>query len=193
MPSPHTIETDRLVLRQWIETDRDPFAVMCADPAVMEFFPATLSRAESDAMVDHVQAHIDEKNWGLWAVEGKSDGSFLGFVGLHPTSLKLPFPPTVEIGWRLAKSAWGKGFATEAANECLKFGFEEISLGEIVSFTAVPNLRSVAVMRRIGLRDRQEVFEHPALPPGHALRDHVLYGLTAGEWGARRNDQNSPM
>jgi len=142
-------ETDRLRLRQWLATDREPFAALNADPRVMEFFPATLDRATSDAMADYCEALIAKRGWGFWAAEVKGSGQFIGFVGLHTPS-ELPFSPCVEIAWRLAFKHWGKGFASEAASGALQVGFGLLNLPEIVSFTAVRNLRSRAVMERLG-------------------------------------------
>ena len=183
-PLDHPVElgTQRLVLRTWRDTDRDAFADLNADPAVMEFFPSTLSRAASDASVDAWQAQFAEKGWSNWAVERQATGQFIGFVGLSVPMRVLPFTPCVEVGWRLARSAWGKGYASEAAREALRFGFETLQLDEIVSFTAVVNARSRAVMERIGMRNANEDFEHPAVPEGSALRLHCLYRLSQRQW-----------
>ncbi len=166
--------THRLNLRDWREADRDPFAALTADPDVMEFFPATLSRAQSDALIDCHQALLESGDPGLFAVEVRETGEFIGFVGLAVPSFEASFTPCVEIGWRLARSAWGHGYASEAARAVVTHGFETLGLTEIVSFTAVGNARSRAVMERIGLRLVDE-FEHPNLPEGHPLRRHVLY------------------
>lgn len=172
------IETERLVLRQWRDADRDPWAAMNADAEVMEFFPSTLTREQADGFVDHVAAHIDRHGWGLFATEVRASGDFIGFVGLAPASFEAHFTPAVEIGWRLTRAAWGSGYATEAARAVLDMGFRELGLDEIVSFTAVDNLPSRAVMQRIGLRhDPADDFDHPKLAPGHRLRRHVLYRL----------------
>jgi RimJ/RimL family protein N-acetyltransferase len=176
-------ETERLRLRQWLPADREPFAAMNADPRVMEFFPATLDRAASDAMADRGESLIAERGWGFWATEIKQDARFIGFVGLHMTAPELPFPPCVEIGWRLAFQHWGKGFATEAARGCLHVGFEQLNLPEIVSFTTVGNIRSRAVMKRLGMREDVATFEHPKIPAGHPLRPHCLYRLSRDQWG----------
>jgi RimJ/RimL family protein N-acetyltransferase len=178
---PQLIEpkTARLQLRQWQERDRDPFAALCADPKVMEYFPATLDRSTSDAMVDRCQALIADRGWGLWAVELQATQEFIGFVGLHMPQVELPFSPCVEVGWRLAAAHWGKGYATEAAQAALQVGFEVLELDEIVSFTAMGNVRSQAVMKRLGMTF-SGTFEHPTLPVGHELRQHCLYRLTNG-------------
>ncbi len=177
------IETERLVLRQWTESDRDPFAALNADPVVMEHFPAPLSRAESDAFVDRHSAIIDARGWGLWAVDVRASGSFIGFIGLSVPVFDADFVPCVEIGWRLAADAWGQGYATEGATRVLAHAFDRIGLDDVVSFTAVQNLPSRRVMDKIGLTFRQE-FDHPNLP-GHRLERHVLYGRRADERNPR--------
>lgn len=177
------LETARLLLRHWRESDREPFAAMNADPAVMEFFPALQSRAASDASVDAWQTELEERGWSNWAVELRSTRQFIGFVGLSVPRRVLPFSPCVEVGWRLARAHWGRGYATEAARAVLRFGFERLALPEIVSFTAVPNVRSRAVMERIGMRDTHQDFEHPAVPEGSPLRAHCLYRINRDEWG----------
>ena len=136
------IETERLRLRQWIESDREPFARLNNDPQVMEFFPSILDRVVSDVIIDRAQAKIAEYGWGFWAVESRQNQKFIGFVGLQIPTANLPFSPCVEIGWRLAFEYWGKGYATEAAKAALKVGFDRLELPEIVSFTAINNHRS---------------------------------------------------
>lgn len=175
-------DTERLRLRQWCAADREPFAALNADPKVMEFYPAPLGRAESDAMAIRCQALIAERGWGFWAVETKDTQEFIGFVGLHTPAPELPFSPCVEVGWRLAAKHWGKGFATEAARGALRIGFDRLGLPEIVSFTSVGNIRSRAVMERLGMRQAEATFEHPAIPVGSALRKHCLYRLSRGQW-----------
>lgn len=175
-------DTERLRLRQWCVADREPFAALNADPNVMEFFPAPLNRAESDAMADRCQALIAERGWGFWAAEAKNTQEFIGFVGLHIPGPELPFSPCVEVGWRLAAKHWGKGFATEAARGALRIGFERLWLPEIVAFTSVDNIRSRAVMERLGMSEASETFEHPAIPVANALRQHCLYRLSRGQW-----------
>lgn len=175
-------DTERLRLRQWCAADREPFAALNADPIVMQFFPALLTRAESDAMADRCQALIGERGWGFWAVETRTASEFIGFVGLHIPASELPFSPCVEVGWRLAAKHWGKGFATEAARGALHVGFKRLGLLEIVSFTAVGNIRSRAVMGRLGMLETKETFEHPNIPIGHVLRQHCLYRLSRGQW-----------
>ena len=170
------IRTERLVLRQWIDSDREPWAALNADAETMRYFPSTLTREDADAAADRFSARIESNGWGLWAVE--RDGEFIGFTGLAVPAFDAPFLPGVEIGWRFARHAWGQGYASEAARAALAFGFERLALDEIVSFTAVDNRRSQAVMERIGMtRDESNDFEHPAVPVGNPLRLHVLYRL----------------
>ena len=174
--------TKRLILRRWTENDREPFAALNADPKVMQHFPSTLSRADSDAMIDRIEAHFDAHGWGLWAVETIADATFIGFVGLWPPSFTAHFTPAVEIGWRLAHHAWGNGFASEAAESVLHFGFDALGLNEIVSFTSTENIASQRVMQRIGMhRDSVDDFDHPGISPGHRLTRNVLYRLKAAE------------
>lgn len=177
--------TSRLRLRQWQDGDKEVFAQLNADPEVMRYFPGTQTREQSDRSIAVWAAELEERGWSNWAVEQVSDGSFIGFVGLSVPRRALPFMPCVEIGYRLAKEYWGKGFATEAGREALRFGFEELQLPEVVSFTAKLNLPSQAVMRRLGMRDAHEDFEHPALPEGNPLRPHCLYRLKRESWVAR--------
>lgn len=173
-----TYETERLRLRPWTPDDRAPFAALNADPRVMEHMPALLDREQSDAMLDRIEAAMAEQGFGAWAVERRDAPGLLGFVGLGRPRFDAPFTPCVEIGWRLAFAHWGHGFATEAAREALRVGFEEHGLDEIVSFTAVPNTRSRRVMEKLGMRrDPAEDFDHPDLAEGHVLRRHVLYRI----------------
>ncbi|MEM9555555.1 MAG: GNAT family N-acetyltransferase [Acidobacteriota bacterium] len=182
MTDPPELETrlepvsERLQLRSWRDADRAPFAALNADPVVMEHYPAPLTRAESDALLDRWQAQIEARGWGFWAVEHKDTGTLIGGVGLSIPRPPFPFLPCVEVGWRLARQHWGHGYATEAARVALDAGFGPIGLDEIVSFTAASNLRSRAVMERLGMRYDRD-FEHPALAIGHPLRRHCLYRL----------------
>lgn len=170
------LRTERLWLRRWTDTDREPFAVLNSDPEVMEFLPSMLTRAESDAMVDRIEASFDERAFGLFAVEVVETGRFIGFVGLWPAGFEAAFTPAVEVGWRLARPAWGHGYATEAARATVADGFDRVELQDIVSFTSVINERSQRVMQRVGMtRDPVEDFDHPRLDEGHRLRRHVLY------------------
>jgi RimJ/RimL family protein N-acetyltransferase len=172
------METERLVMRRWREEDRAPFAAMNADPEVMEHFPARLTRAESDGLVDRIEAQFDRLGYSLWALEVRESGEFIGFTGLALQTFEAPFLPAVEIGWRLARPAWGHGYAIEAARRAARYAFEGAGLDGIISMTAVPNVRSQAVMRRLGMtRDPAEDFDHPRVPEGSPLRRHVLYRL----------------
>jgi RimJ/RimL family protein N-acetyltransferase len=172
------LSTTRLTLRNWQEQDLAPFAAQNADPEVMQFMPRCLTRAESDDFACGAQRQIAACGWGLWAVEQRADGQFIGCVGLAVPSFHEHFTPCVEVAWRLRRASWGHGYATEAARECLRFAFEELALPEVVAFTVPANLRSRAVMERLGMvRKPQQDFEHPRLPPGHPLRRHVLYRL----------------
>lgn len=179
------LETPRLLLRQWRDADYAPFAALNADPAVMEFFPEPLERSASDALAHRCRALIEERGWGVWAVELKSEGHFIGSTGLHVPAADLPCSPCVEVGWRLARAAWGKGYATEAASAALRFGFTVVALPEIVAFTALGNVRSQAVMERLGMRRDQNTFQHPAVPEASQLREHCLYRITRQEWLAK--------
>ena len=170
------IETDRLILRQWKSSDVEPFVSLNADSRVMEFFPATLSRAETEAMIATAEERISRDGFGLWAAEVKGTKVFIGFIGLSVLGYPLPFSPCVEVGWRLAFDYWGRGYAQEGARAALAFGFDKLGLEEIVSFTSVSNLRSRHVMDRIGMTyDVQGDFDHPKLPEHHPLKRHVLY------------------
>jgi ribosomal-protein-alanine N-acetyltransferase len=170
--------TDRLILRRWRDADREPFAALNADPEVMEHFPAALTRAQSDEMIERVEAGFDRYGFGLWALELAGTGEFIGFTGLSVPRFEAPFMPAVEVGWRLARSAWGHGYASEAARRALQVGFDEYELAEVVSFTATVNVRSQAVMRRIGMTsDPADDFDHPAIAEGHPIRRHVLYRI----------------
>jgi RimJ/RimL family protein N-acetyltransferase len=170
------ITTDRLCLRRWRPSDRAPFAALNGDPRVMEYFPSTMSREESDALVTSIEAHFERHGFGLWAVEIPTVVPFAGFIGLAIPRFTAHFTPCVEIGWRLAAEQWGHGYATEGARAVLRFGFETLGLREIVSFTVPANRRSRRVMGRIGMRHNPvDDFDHPALPEDHPLRRHVLY------------------
>jgi len=175
--------TERLQLRQWTFNDRKPFTAMSADPKVMEFFPSTLNKSESDAIADTCESLIAERGWGVWAAELLETGEFIGFVGLHIPRADLPPSPCVEILWRLAPSHWGHGYATEAAAAALKVGFEQLDLQEIVSFVVPSNHRSRAVMERLNMTDTGETFEHPEVPEPSHLREHCLYKISKEMWG----------
>ncbi len=163
------LNTERLLLRRWREADREPFARMNADPHVMEYFPAPLTRAESDALVDRIEAHFADRGWGPYAAELRATGAFVGFIGLSVPVFRAHFTPCVEIGWRLAAEHWGKGLATEGARAVLDYAFTELRLPEVVSFTTVANLRSRRVMEKLGMtHDPADEFDLPGLPKGHS-------------------------
>jgi RimJ/RimL family protein N-acetyltransferase len=177
------LESPRLVLRGWRESDLAPFGALNDDPAVMEHFPKRLTRAESDAFVARIADHFAEHGFGFWAVEAPGAADFLGFVGLAYPRFQSHFTPCVEIGWRLAREHWGLGYAPEAARAALRFGFEQIGLDQIVSFTVPANLKSRRVMEKIEMhRDPGDDFDHPSIPQGHPLRRHVLYRMDRAEW-----------
>jgi RimJ/RimL family protein N-acetyltransferase len=181
-----TITTPRLLLRQWREDDLAPFAALNRDPEVMRFFEEPLGAERSDAWARALAAAIDEQGWGLWALERRDTGEFIGFTGLQVPRHPLPFLPCVEVGWRLARPAWGHGFATEAGTASLAHAFGPLGLSEVVSMTAVPNVPSRRVMERLGMaRDEHDDFDHPAVSTGHPLRRHVLYRITAEQWEAQ--------
>lgn len=170
------IDSARLQLRAWRDEDRPAFAALNADPRVMEHLPALLSRPESDALVDRIEAHFRLHGFGLWAVELREAACFAGFVGLSVPRFEAHFTPCVEVGWRLAHEHWGQGFAAEAAMAALTFGFEQLALGEIVSFTVPTNLRSRGLMERIGMtHELADDFDHPIFDASHRLCRHVLY------------------
>lgn len=177
------LETARLRLRPWRPEDLAPFAALNADPEVMAYFPAPLDPAASDLLAARVMAHFAEHGYGPWAVEIRGVTSFAGFVGLMLLSFDAHFTPCVEIGWRLARKAWGHGYATEAARAALAFGFGTAGLEEIVAMTVPANMRSRAVMERLGMtRSAEDDFDHPRLPADHNLRRHMLYRLRRTDW-----------
>jgi ribosomal-protein-alanine N-acetyltransferase len=185
------IRTDRLILRRWRESDREPFAEVNADPEVMRHMTAPLSRDESNAFIERIEEGFNIWGFGLWAVELKGVGDFVGFTGLWPPSFAAHFTPAIEIGWRLDRASWGNGYATEAARAALTYGFEQAGLEEIVSFTIPANIRSVAVMERLGMtHDPADDFDHPNPPGGSSLQRHVLYRMTAERWSAPANSED---
>ena len=170
------LQTPRLLLRPWQESDREPFQLINADPRVMEFFAAPLSPAESDRMIDRIQAHIVRHRFGFFAAELRATGEFIGFVGMSHVPFEAHFTPCVEIGWRLAAAHWNRGLATEGARRCLRYAFQELALPEVVAFTVPANLRSRRVMEKLGMSySPADDFQHPRLPESHPLRPHVLY------------------
>jgi RimJ/RimL family protein N-acetyltransferase len=177
-----TLYTDRLILRPWREDDYAPFADLNADPQVMRFFPRLLDRESSDAMATRLRAQIEERGWGLWAAEVPGVAPFIGFIGLQPVPFEAPFGPAVEVGWRLAQHAWGRGYAPEGARAALDHAFGELGLDEVVSMTIPTNLPSQRVMQKLGMhRDPADDFERPKLPNWEHTR-HILYRLRSEEW-----------
>lgn len=170
------LETERLILRQWKESDYLPFIKMGLDPKVMEYFPNLLSKDESLEFINKVKEIIDKNKWGFWAIELKQSGEFIGFIGLHNQPEQFYFSPCVEIGWRLAKEYWGKGYATEGAKAALEYAFNHLNLNKVVSFTADINIPSESVMKKVGMTKVCE-FNHPKLTSGHRLQKHVLYEI----------------
>ncbi|MFE9248633.1 GNAT family N-acetyltransferase [Streptomyces sp. NPDC007088] len=176
--APRELRTERLLLRGWRESDLGPWAALNADPEVRAYFPEVLDRAQSEASAAEFQRQLLARGWGWWAVEVRATGEFIGFAGLDPVDEEVPFDG-VEAGWRLTRSAWGHGYATEAARAVLAFGFEELGLPEILALCAAGNLRSRAVMERLGMeRDPAEDFDDPTVPEG-PLRASVAYRVRA--------------
>jgi RimJ/RimL family protein N-acetyltransferase len=174
------IRTERVVLRDWTDRDLAPFARLNADPRVMEHLPAVLTTSESDALADRIREELHARGFGAWAVEIPGVVDFAGFVGLSVPSFEAHFTPCVEVAWRLAADFWGHGYATEAARAAVDYGFAELRLRQIVSFTVPANTRSRRVMERLGMRHSpRDDFDHPELAVGHPLRRHVLYRLDA--------------
>jgi RimJ/RimL family protein N-acetyltransferase len=179
------LATPRLRLRHWRDDDLAPFAALNADPEVMRYFPATLTRAQSDEFVTYIQAIMAPQGWGLWAVEVPEVSPFIGFVGLNRVQFEAHFTPAVEVGWRLDRHHWGNGYASEGAAAALTFAFDQLATPEVVSFTSTVNERSIKVMRRLGMtHDRGEEFDHPRVPDG-PLRRHVLYRMRREQWPGR--------
>jgi len=163
-----------ITLRHWRDADLDPFAAMNSDPEVMRYFPAPLTREQSAAWLERQRGLIEERGWGLWALD--VDGDLAGFVGLAIPGFQASFMPCVEVGWRLRRQYWGRSIAYQGALQVLRYGFEVLELPQIVSFTAGVNLRSRRLMERLGFtHDEAGDFDHPALPAGHELQRHVLY------------------
>lgn len=184
MPKTTTLSTDRMILRPWKDSDYDPFFVMSSDPKVYAFLPPFPDKSASDAFADKLRADFSRRGWGFWVLEHKENGEFMGIAGMHEPGPEFGVGrPCVEIGWRLFPPFWGKGFATEAAREILRFAFNELKLEEIVSFTALGNERSYHVMERLGM-EREKQFDLPLFPPGHPHRPHYLYALTRQKWAA---------
>jgi len=186
---PERLTTKRLFLRRWIDSDLEPFAALNSDPEVMRHFPSTLDREQTAAMIKRIENSFEQDSLGLWAVEESAGGEFVGFVGLSKPKFTATFTPCVEVGWRLAKHHWGKGYALEAARASLADGFERLDLAEIVSFTSRLNVRSIKVMERLKMtRDQDGDFMHPVLAEDHPLAPHVLYRMTAPDFGRGKID-----
>jgi RimJ/RimL family protein N-acetyltransferase len=178
-----TLKTERLILREWNEADREPFARLNADSRVMEYLGETMSRKRSDEVADRIEAHFKAHGFGLCAAELAESGEFIGFIGLAVPTFEAAFTPCVEIGWRLAAECWNAGLATEGAREIVRYAFEELGLAELVSLTAIRNERSRRVMAKLGMtHDAVENFDHPRLSAGDPLRRHVLYRLMREKW-----------
>lgn len=184
VPMPELVqhETARLRFLAWQDRHVAPFAAMNADPEVMRFFPALQTLEQTRQLIESWRSHFEERGWGNWAVELRETGEFIGFIGLSVPRRHLPFSPCVEIGWRLATRHWHRGYATEGGRACLRVGFERLQLDEIVSFTALQNLPSRAVMERIGMVNADRDFDHPALPIGSSLCRHCLFTITRERW-----------
>lgn len=182
------LRTERLLLRRWRSSDREPFALLNARPSVMEHFAATLSREESDALLVRIEAHHERHGFGVWAVEIPGVASCVGFLGLTVPRFEAHFTPCVEIGWRFDEPYWGRGYATEGARAAATFGFDALHLEEIVSFTVPANTRSRRVMEKLGMtRAPVDDFDHPAFAEGNRLRQHVLYRLSGEGCGMGGN------
>jgi RimJ/RimL family protein N-acetyltransferase len=174
------LTTERLLVRPWHDADRAFYAALNTDPVVMHFEPHTLTRAESDARLDEIAALQERGGLGLFTSERRASGELLGCTVVVPMALGLDFASATEIGWRLKPSAWGQGFATEAARALAECAFRVLALSELVSFAAAGNAPSRAVMRRLGMRhDPADDFDHPLMPVGSRLRPQVLYRLAA--------------
>ena len=171
------IETPRLVLRQWKQSDEEPYIRLNSDPVVMEYFPSVQARPETLIQIKRISNFIDQNGYGFFAVERKDNGQFIGFTGICEARFEADFTPCIEIGWRLSKENWGQDFATEAALACLDFGFDKLQFSEIYSFTSVHNHRSEKVMQQIGM-NRIGEFEHPLIADGHWLKKHLVYKIS---------------
>lgn len=172
--------TERIRLRQWQPADLPSLTALCTNDRVMEFFPTLLNEAEINAFFQRHQQMITIRGFGFWLAERRDNNAFIGFIGLSEPKFSAHFTPCVEIGWRLMPHAWDQGFATEGAKACLQYGFERLGLPEIVSLTARINVRSEAVMKRLGMhRDSSDDFDHPLVTAGHRLRPHILYRKAA--------------
>ena len=177
-----TIDTARLRLRHWNDTDLAGFAALNANPDVMRFFPAMLTREQSDAAAQRYQQGLAARGYGFWAVERKEQGDFIGFIGIQPLKPDLPCAPGVEIGWRLASHCWRKGYASEGAKAVRDFAFQTLQLSELKSITPIINQPSRGVMEKIGMCDSGANFLHPLVSAGHPLHEHVMYQISSQDW-----------
>ncbi|WP_232799695.1 GNAT family N-acetyltransferase [Motilimonas sp. E26] len=182
-----SLGTQRLILRQWQDEDYAPFAQMSADENVMRYFPNILTRADSDALADKAKGLIADNGWGFWAVELKETGEFIGFIGLHCQEDAIPNTPFIEVGWRLAKQHWGKGYAPEGAQAALAFAFEQLDQPAIYAFTTLTNLPSQRVMTKLGMINIEQNFLHPKLAPEHPLAPHCLYRITKQQFNKQQS------
>ena len=186
MTTVHQLQTARLRLRQWQDKDLEPLAALNGDEEVMKFFPSTLTFEESEQAASKYKRKIEENGWGFWVSERLSDRAFMGIVGLNCVD-DLPIGDCIEVGWRLATPFWGFGYASEAARACLHFAFGELELDEVVAITTVNNIRSRAVMDRLGMIDARENFDHPKVDAATGLREHVLYKINKERFGQITN------
>ncbi|MEM1438256.1 MAG: GNAT family N-acetyltransferase [Pseudomonadota bacterium] len=176
------LETERPVLRQWQQGDLSVFAEINSNELAMEHFPGLFTEQESNDLASRIIEEISSSGWGLWAAELKSARQFIGFIGLSTPRPAIPFFPCVEIGWRLHPKFWGKGYATEGAEKSLAYAFDHAELKEVFAMTAVTNSRSVAVMKRLGMKDTHQNFIHPDIPSDSPIAEHFLYRITRQEW-----------
>ncbi len=183
------METERLRIRDWQQSDYEPYAKLCSDSDVMRYFPHTLTKQQSDDQLDLMRRLIAERGWGFWAVELKATGQLIGFVGLHyqDENSGIPNAPFVEIGWRLAAEFWGIGYAPEAADKVLEFAFNHLKRSEVYAFTALPNQPSQRVMQKLGMENTGQDFNHPKLEADHPLERHCLYCITRQQWQSKAN------
>lgn len=189
MSPAYVFESERLGFRRWQPSDRDAFSVMNADFSVMKYFPQVLTKEASDLLIDRFEVHFVEKGYGMWAVEIKENREFIGFIGLLEINMDVDFKKAIEIGWRLDKRFWKKGYASEGATACLEYAFNILKMNEIYSFTAVLNQPSEKVMQRIGMEKIKE-FDHPSVEIESPLRRHVLYKIQNGNHFDQRSHKN---
>ena len=176
--APRELRTRRTLLRQWKDSDLPAWCAMNADAQVRRYFPAPLGFEQAVQEAGRMRAAITQRGWGMWALELPGQLPFAGTVGLHVTTIDAPFVPTVELGWRLCREAWGRGLATEAAQAAAQFAFEHLQLDELTAYTAEENLPSQAVMQRLGMQhDTADDFDHPLIAAGQPLRRHRLFRL----------------